>query len=121
MLLINYLIGDAFFMKTIDGGETSGRNFKIRPNDIFIDKHLYNSFGKYETEASAGIIIKFCQQKNEWSPFTKAEIDKFSGPVFYFNGLLEKSVITLGGDGRYRVTDDFIEICSAAGERNRKK
>jgi hypothetical protein len=121
VLLLNYLTGDVFFMKTIDGKETSGRNFKIRPNDIFIGKHLYGSFSKYETEASARIIIKFCQQRNEWLPFTKTEIDKFSETDFYFNGLLERLVIVLGKDGLYRVTDDFIEACKAAGERNRRK
>lgn len=97
-------------------------NYPIRPEHINADRHMYGAFGKTETEISAGWIVRFCQWRAErfpqyckqggWEPFTRVEIDNFSGEDFYFNGLDEKFVVLF--DGVYRITHEFVATCFLA-------
>ncbi len=109
-------------MEIIDGEMDSGKNFPTQPKDIYTKSRLYNTFGNYESETSAGFIVELCKQKNGWMPFAKDEIDAFSKKDFRFNNLTEgcSPVVVLGSDGRYRVTNVFIEFCKQSGDRNKQ-
>lgn len=125
-------MSDRRIVDTPDGHE-------IRPEDIDASEHLWNTFDHTETEISAGWIIRFFQERGMgWQPFTREEINAFYqrkyNHEFVFNRLVEPEMIppslvrafaghrdplvpagggwiVLGDDGRYRVTDDFIERC----------
>ncbi len=88
-----------------------------RPKDIPTDKHFYGTFGNYETEASARLIIKFCQKRNSWKLFTQHKINKFVGRDFKFDNLLNYLWITskLIGQSKskeyFYITEGFIDHC----------
>lgn len=85
-------------------------NYPILPSHINAEEHLFEAFGKMETEISAGWIVRFCQQRGlGWAPFTKAEIDKFSGEDFWFNRLDDKFVVL--SNGLYHITHEFVARC----------
>ncbi len=114
-------------------------SFEIQPKDINADRHLWDAFNNMETELSAGYIVRMCQERGGWFPFTQEEIEEFyhrsSGHTgFCFNRLVEPEMIPrslarafaghfsplvpMGGgwvvlcaDGKYRVTEDFIRRC----------
>lgn len=49
---------------------------------------LYDSrWQNTESEASANFLMRFAQQRGNWDPFTKVEIDAFSKHDFWFNKL----------------------------------
>lgn len=61
---------------------------RILPEHINTNEHFWNSFGHMETEVSARLIVKLCQKKGGWTPFTQAELDKMDASGnFVFNGL----------------------------------
>jgi hypothetical protein len=103
-------------------------DFPIKPSDINATAHLYNAYGNNETEVSAGHIIRMCQEKGSWGPFTADEIEEFYHRVsshtgFSFNQLVDQgmgfSIMTgnypMGGgwivlrDGKYHLTTTFVE------------
>lgn len=116
---------------------TESTRHKIKPKDINTSQHFFDAFDNTETEISAGYIVRLCQKKGGWFPFTKNEIEAFyreSGNVnFTFNRLIEPEMVPpslarafaghhdtpvpKGGgwvvniNGMYHVTDDFIVRC----------
>lgn len=100
----------------------------ILPEHIDTSRHLWDSFGHTETEISAGYIIRMCQEKGSWEPFTYEEIEEFYQQFGYknfrFNALVEPVTerlfdgrrVTFGGsfirkreDGTYEITEKFKE------------
>lgn len=103
-------------------------DFRIKPGDINANQHLSEAYGHYETEISAGYIIRMCQEKGSWEPFTQEEIKKFYQKAghqdgFTFNQLVDRGLgfsimsgnYPVGGgwivlrDGKYHLTTTFIE------------
>lgn len=103
-------------------------DFPIQPGDINAKQHMYDAYGNNETEISAGYIIRMCQEKGSWEPFTADEIEEFYQKVsphtgFSFNQLVDQgmgySIVSghypVGGgwivlkDGKYHLTTTFIE------------
>lgn len=99
----------------------------IRPSDITADGHLWDAFDHYETEVSARYIVRMCQQRGNWQPFTQEDIEAvyqaagFKG--FTFNRLIEPQMKSrslydkpiprgggwiVKGDGRYFITVEFV-------------
>ncbi len=126
---------------------TAEDNFEIQPKDIDASKHLWEAFDHCETEISAGYILRMCQERGGWFPFTQEEIEEFyrrSGYVnFHFNRLVEPEEVPLslarafagyreplmfkgggwvvfGGDSKYRVTEDFIRRCYKSSPAQRR-
>jgi len=118
--------------------------FPIQPSDIDVGigkkyKHLFGAFDNSETEVSANYVVRLCQKKGGWLPFTLEEIEEFYRELghrdgFRFNRLIEpgqkvlnaaavfggatpqtKPVgggwIVLGDDKKYYITDDFVTRC----------
>ncbi len=104
-------------MMTIIDEEASEKRHPIRPEYINTSQRFWDAFGNVETEASAQWIVKLCQQSKSWKPFTAEEIEQLyrtSKRVnFVFNRLVhgEHGFVVLGGDGKYRVTHEFICRC----------
>lgn len=63
---------------------------KIKPNDLVVDSSwelMSSKWQNRETESGAFILLKFAQQTNLWTPFTKKELDAFANEEFWFNYL----------------------------------
>ncbi|MCX6791557.1 MAG: hypothetical protein NT149_00780 [Candidatus Gottesmanbacteria bacterium] len=103
-------------------------DFPIKPGDINANKRLFDAYGNTETEISAGYIIRLCQEKDSWKPFTAEEIEEIYHRVsshegFSFNQLVDQgmsfSIVTgrypVGGgwivlrEGKYHLTTTFVE------------
>lgn len=89
-----------------------GENFSIRPSHISTEGHLFDAFDHYESEISARYIVRLCQQRNSWSPFTLDEIEavyQSAGHAdgFWFNRLISDGWI-VERDGKYFITEGFI-------------
>jgi hypothetical protein len=86
----------------------------ISPNDINTKQHFWDSFGSCEKEIVANWIVRYMQQKNEWSLFTKDDIEKFynenSFTNFWFNGLIDGQHIVENGH-LLEVTPLFVAKC----------
>jgi len=116
----------------------AGTSFPIQPDSIDASQHLFGSFDNMETEASAGWIIRFLQERKQgWAPFTFEDINGFyarkHSHKFRFNRLVEPEMvppslarafaghhdprIPVGGgwiilrDGTYYLTPEFINRC----------
>jgi len=87
----------------------------IKPSDINTREHFWNSFGNFETEVSARLIVKMCQKKDDtWEPFTQADLNKAcSNSKFRLNNL-ENTYVKQRDDGKFEVTKKFIGKCYAA-------
>jgi hypothetical protein len=103
--------------RIIDGTTEAGKQYPVQPNHIYTGDHFWEAFGNSETEISARYIVRLCQARGGWLPFTKEEIDTFSTHDFWFNDLCrsgsgreERSVVKLV-DGKYYVTHEFIIAC----------
>lgn len=90
----------------------------LRPEDIDLSSHLWDTFDHYETECSAWWILKYLADRGEgWVSFTFDEINSFYNKKhnerFCFNRLLPSSVHQNGD--HYSVTDLFKRkvICRA--------
>lgn len=116
---------------------TNVSNFEIQPKDISLENHFFEAFDHTETEVSARHIIRLCQQRGGWFPFTKDEIEavynKAGHGGFTFNRLIHPEMVPdsmvtvfaggysprhpVGGgwiiekEGKFFVTDDFIRRC----------
>lgn len=101
----------------IDGTTEAGKRYLIQPNHIYTGDHFWEAFGNLETETSARHIVRLCQARGGWLPFTKEEIDAFSGQNFWFNHLhihgpdKDEHNIVRFVDGQFYVTHEFIVAC----------
>lgn len=97
----------------------------ITPHDIATPKggHFWGAFDNCETEISARWIVRFCQERGDWSPFTLADIEEFYNrggyQNFRFNWLLDEHrgwlvIRDEGTERTYQVTNDFIYRCYKA-------
>lgn len=113
---------------------THADSFHIQPKDINTPPggHFWDAFGENETEVSARYIVRLCQRKGGWHPFTKEEIEKLYNEAGYknfeFNRLIEPGMAFYIQKGRvpegggwiierekyFYVTDDFILRCYKA-------
>lgn len=107
---------------------TDGEHFTIRPSDISSEGHLFDAFDHYETEISARYIVRLCQQRGNWHPFTRDEIEAVYQAAghndgFRFNRLIEPEYTRrslydtpvpkgggwiVEGDGKYFITAEFV-------------
>ncbi len=104
--------------------EDSGTDkYPIRPKDIDTTRHFLSAFGKGEVEVAAQYVVRFCQKLGGWKAFTKEDLNKFylenggakewvferkrSFPFHWLNDRL----LVKRPDGRYCVTDLFIDRC----------
>lgn len=94
----------------------------IPPSAIDTSKHLWNAFDNTETEISALWIVRLCQERGSWIPFSVQDVEevyhrKFPGKVFHLNRLTDGRAdgpwIIKEGD-MYTVSDDFIYRCYKA-------
>ena len=104
--------------------------YPIQPADINASGHLWNAFDHKETEISAGYIVRMCQERGGWRPFTQDDIERFykkSGHRGYrFNRLVEPGMafgivqghhlkgggwIVRDDAGIYYLTHEFISRC----------
>ncbi len=120
-------------------GELPGHHhYPIRQSDFDLASAdtMASTFGKHEVEKAAANIIRFCQRRGGWYPFTVEELIAFykevgENPRFIFFGLLgaweddgmlaqlsesrwrqpRGQYIAIGCDGMYRVTESFIKRC----------
>ncbi|OHA17843.1 MAG: hypothetical protein A3H57_02275 [Candidatus Taylorbacteria bacterium RIFCSPLOWO2_02_FULL_43_11] len=75
--------------------------FNIQPSDINIGpdfEHFFDAFGNMETEVSAYYVVRLCQKKGGWFPFSQAEIEEVyqaSGHQdgFIFNRLVDPQAV----------------------------
>jgi hypothetical protein len=96
----------------IDGTTSVGQQYPIRTYHINTEGLPWKAFDHSGTEISARWVIRLCQEKGEWLPFTQEQIDEFSGHSFHFNRLRESrtesdNFVQLR-DGMYHVTHEFI-------------
>lgn len=104
--------------RVIQAETPEGADYSIQPHDIDTSSQFLSSFGDSETEEAARMIVMLCQRKNGWHPFTKLEINAFTGSDFDFGTLIPlpgipsaNSYIVIGRHGRHFVTEEFILKC----------
>ncbi len=91
-------------------------NYPIQPDHIDASRHLFNALDHYETEVSAGYVIRMCQERGEgWAPFTGEQIEAYYQRAghkdgFWFNRLVSHGWLTKDGD-TYQVTHKFVTRC----------
>lgn len=93
----------------------------VRPSDINTNRHLWGAFGNMEREISALWVVRYCQQFDEWQPFTHREVEDFHNQErgkaghapqsFRFNGLDSSQWLVLDKEGRYHITRLFAALC----------
>lgn len=94
--------------------------FQIQPDDIDANEHFWNAFDNNETEISAAWIVRLCQERGGWVPFTDDEMEAYYNrgghQNFRFSQLLDNRGrwVVKGDDGKYRVTVNFIARCFGA-------
>lgn len=91
-------------------------NYPLKPGDIDASKHFWGSFGNYETETSAGYIVRYLQTVGSWQPFKKSALDAIHRKAGYmcnfaFNRLTTDGYVVKREDGLYCVTHEFITRC----------
>ena len=93
----------------------------ISPADIKTDLHFSDAFGDFASDVVARQIIKFCQKRNSWNPFTRNEIKSFwqnlyPDDPFSLEDLIDSGFIKRRGirHGRYCLTLEFISRCHQA-------
>lgn len=92
--------------------------YPVKPSDINAGVHLFEAFNNDEKERSAGWIVRMCQEKGGWFPFTYKDISTFyhapgRRPVteeFWLNGLDKEGFLVLKDD-KYYITHEFIANC----------
>jgi len=93
--------------------------YPVSPDHINTGRHLFDSFGKQETEISANWLVRFCQERGKgWQSFAVADINEFyhangRPEEFRFNGLDTDGFLALEGD-RYSFTHEFVSTCFRA-------
>lgn len=95
----------------------------ITPEDISLDNHFFDAFGKMETEVSARWLVRFALERGEgWKPFTDDDINAyyrktFPQGTFGFNGLDRNGWLKLSLGGHYNFTEEFISRCYKSASR----
>lgn len=103
-------------------------DYPIQPRHINTGNHFFEAFGHMETEISARWIVRFCQPRGNWSPFTFGDLEAFyrEGGYrgFWLNRLGNPEYLTITGPRDERgcitdatviaVTDAFIQRCFKA-------
>jgi hypothetical protein len=114
------------------------KGFPVKPMNVDVSKHFWDAFGNNESECSAHYIVKLCQEKGGWFPFTMEEIEtvyrRAGHTNFYFNWLVDPGrrvtnaaqvfagdlpkTVPIGGgwivkdaDGKFHITEDFVNRC----------
>lgn len=91
-----------------------GEKLEIRPFDIDTSGHFWNAFDHSETEVSAQWIVRLCQKRGTWEPFSEGAIEDFYREKhqdgFTFNKLIRDGWI-VERNGLYYVTAGFIVRC----------
>lgn len=90
----------------------------IKPSDIDTSPslHWFGAFGKMEREISARWIVRFCQSRGNWEPFTYENVERFYNDGgyegFVFNGLIDPGYgIRQDGD-LYHIENEFVRrVC----------
>lgn len=101
---------------------TNFENYPIQPAHINCNQHFWNAFDNNETEVSAAWIVDFCQLQGGWQPFTFDALNQFylerlkgqNNLPFTFNRLLGNPgfvYVEQLPDGKYQVTEAFIQKC----------
>lgn len=88
----------------------------IVPEDILLRDHLWDAFGKQETEVSAAWLVDFAKKRGKgWSNFTLKDIQTFyryhlgKDQNFEFNGLIDNGFILLNPrTNEFSYTELFI-------------
>lgn len=86
---------------------------ELRPQDITLNDHLWNTFGHYETESSAAWVVRFLAKRGSWESFTFEDLNDFYQQKlgrpdrFSFNRLVPDHVEER--EGRYHVRPSFID------------
>lgn len=92
----------------------------VPPSAIDTSRHFWNAFDNSETETSALWIVRLCQERGGWEPFTVADIEalyheRFPRGRFHLNRLTDARadgpLIAKNEEGLYEVSDDFIYRC----------
>lgn len=99
-------------------------NYRIQPKHIDTSDHFWNAFDNMETEVSAHYIVKLCQRRKGWLPFTQKEIEeeyRRAGHTdgFTFNLLVSGDWIIQCGD-QYLITEEFVNACYKSSPKNGK-
>jgi hypothetical protein len=84
----------------------------VKPRHINTKERFWDAFGNSQTEVSANHIVRLCQKKGGWCPFTQKEIDDYyrsmgHGDGFTFNHLIDDGWVVEDTDV-YRVTLQFV-------------
>lgn len=86
----------------------------IQPKDVATKKHFYGSFENYEAEVAANYIVRLCQERKGWYPFTENEIEalynRFGHQRLSLVSLVDNGYI-IEEEGKYHITLDFVLRC----------
>ena len=98
----------------------------IKPSDIDTSQHFWDAFGNYETEVNARWIVRFCQDRDSWEPFTYDELNSFCEENghkgdFWFNRLGKEDFIQKKGYLYHHITHRFICRCYEASPKGELK
>ena len=92
------------------------------------------AFGQFEVELVAQYVVRFCQKLGGWKAFAKEDLEQFyaeaGGPRnLILHGLgtnskfpfywLNERLLPQRPDGKYCVTDLFIERCFASSPKKK--
>jgi len=104
--------------------------YPIRPEDIDTTRHFLGAFGKGEVEIAAKYVVGLCQQLGYWKSFSREALNDFyreNGGLkewvfnrreeFPFHWLNEKLLVQRS-DGKYCVTNLFIDRCYRSSPNN---
>ncbi|OGC49883.1 hypothetical protein A2716_00790 [candidate division WWE3 bacterium RIFCSPHIGHO2_01_FULL_40_23] len=90
---------------------------QVRPDDINLQTTLRDTFGKWEAELAATIIVVFCRDRRGWVKFSSEDITRLApgrDGILAQVGLeilVEKRWITKVEGDLLQVTPAFIERC----------
>lgn len=98
--------------------EDGDGRYPIRPHHIDPTRQFYDAFGSTEAEASAALIVRYCQRNGGWQPFSLDALDLFYATEgewrgFLFNGLDDRGFIIPKGP-LLTVTHEFVCRCFLA-------
>lgn len=90
----------------------------VQPSEINTRRPLHGVFNDSETEESARRIVQFCQQRESWTPFSRADLNVFckSTSSFSFGKLVVDEYVVIR-DGVCTLTVEFVALCSKRRRR----
>ncbi len=90
----------------------------IEPLDINTNNHFWDAFGNYEKEISANWIVKFCQHKGDFAPFTYERLNEWAKENGHEGNITLNGLDTLNGveqeDKLIILMPRFIAACWGA-------